>query len=64
MREHLRLAPAGRETQVFSHFRLELDVLAAERAGARFVDPARVPLTTAARKVLSRANLLLSPDAP
>lgn len=58
------LAPAGRETQVFSHFRLELDVLAAERGGARFVDPARVPLTTVARKALARANLLPSPPAP
>jgi A/G-specific adenine glycosylase len=57
------VAPATRETQVFSHFRLELDVLAPVRAGARFVDPRRVPLTTAARKVLARANLL-PPDGP
>lgn len=47
------LEPAGKHTQVFSHFRLELDVLAATRGGARFVDPATVPLTTATRKVLA-----------
>lgn len=38
-------------TQTFSHFRLDRTVFTA-RAGARFVDPAAVPLTTAARKIL------------
>ena len=39
--------------QTFTHFRLDLAV---ERpcAGARFVDPATVPLTTAARKILAQ----------
>ena len=39
--------------QTFSHFRLSLGVTRA-KAGARFVDPATVPLTTAARKILKR----------
>ena len=39
--------------QTFSHFRLALGVARA-KAGARFVDPAKVPLTTAARKILKR----------
>ena len=43
--------------QVFSHFRLEMSVVRAERA-ARFVDPKAVPLATATRKVLERCGLL------
>ena len=37
--------------QTFSHFRLALSVEQA-RAGARFIDPATVALTTATRKIL------------
>ena len=51
------LSPAGHYAQTFSHFRLELDLLAADGAAA-FVDPASVPLTTAARKILAEAGLL------
>ena len=49
--------PAGEQVQVFSHFRLEMSVMRAERA-ARFVDPKSVPLATATRKVLERCGLL------
>lgn len=38
--------------QTFSHFRLDLSVERA-RAGARFVDPSSVALTTATRKILA-----------
>ena len=41
--------------QTFSHFRLALSVEHA-RAGARFVDPATVALTTATRKILGLAG--------
>ena len=41
--------------QTFSHFRLSLSVEQA-RAGARFVDPAAVALTTATRKILDRCK--------
>ncbi len=51
------LSPAGHYAQTFSHFQLELDLLAASGA-ATFVDPASVPLTTAARKILASAGLL------
>ena len=51
------LSPAGHYAQTFSHFRLELDLLAAAGA-ATFADPASVPLTTAARKILAAAGLL------
>ena len=49
--------------QVFSHFKLEMSVLKSVKR-ASFQDPASVPLTTAARKVLERANLSLQPFAP
>ena len=51
------MAQAGEQVQVFSHFRLEMSVVRAERA-ARFVDPRSVPLATATRKVLARCGLL------
>jgi len=50
--------PAGDQVQVFSHFRLEMSVVRAARAAARFVDPRAVPLATATRKVLARCGLL------
>ena len=50
--------PAGEQVQVFSHFRLEMSVVRATRAAARFVDPKTVPLATATRKVLARCGLL------
>ena len=40
-------------TQVFSHFRFELETVRALRADAEFRDPASVPLTTATRKALA-----------
>ena len=51
------VAPAFTHAQTFSHFKLELDVLRAA-PGAAFVDPRKVPLTTAARKVLTRCGVL------
>jgi A/G-specific adenine glycosylase len=50
--------PAGRQTHVFSHFKQEIEVVRAVRQDARFVDPRKVPLATAARKVLSQCGLL------
>ena len=47
------LVPAGHHAQTFSHFKLELDVLAPP-PGAVFADPDKVPLTTAARNLLAR----------
>ena len=41
--------------QTFTHFRLDLSVERA-KGGARFVDPATVPLTTAARKILDQLH--------
>ena len=40
-------------TQVFSHFRLELETVRAVRTDAAFKDPRKVPLTTATRKALA-----------
>lgn len=53
--------PAEGQTQVFSHFKLELSVLKAVRGEAVFVDPASVPLATATRKILQRQALLSRP---
>ena len=50
--------PSAALTQVFSHFRLELEPVRACRSDAEFRDPSRVPLTTAARKALVQAGLL------
>lgn len=50
--------PTQGQTQVFSHFRLELDVMRGIRGDAQFVDPRHVPLATATRKVLARCGLL------
>ena len=52
------IEPAGEQVQVFSHFRLEMSVVRATRAEARFVDPKTVPLATATRMVLARCDLL------
>lgn len=52
------VASAGCQTHVFSHFRQEIDVMRAARTDARFVDPRKVPLGTATRKVLARCGLL------
>ncbi|MBQ6926295.1 MAG: A/G-specific adenine glycosylase [Kiritimatiellae bacterium] len=58
------LSPAGHYAQAFSHFQLELDILAAGGA-ASFIDPATVPLTTSARKVLVASGVLASdPQLP
>ncbi len=57
------LSPAGHYAQTFSHFRLELDLLAA-RGVASFADPATVPLATAARKILADAGLLPAGPLP
>jgi len=47
------VAPGEAYSQVFSHFRLEADVWQTEGdAVPCFVDPAEVPLTTAARRIL------------
>ena len=43
----------GSQSQVFSHFRLEQGVFASTGSVPEFNDPAKVPLTTAARKALS-----------
>ena len=45
-------------TQVFSHFRLELETVRAVRTDAAFKDPRKVPLTTATRKALAGAILI------
>ena len=50
--------PGEGQVQVFSHFKLELDVLRATRDDAVFCDPRTVPLATATRKVLERNGLL------
>lgn len=50
--------PGEGQVQVFSHFKLELDVLRATRDDAVFCDPGTVPLATATRKVLERNGLL------
>ena len=50
--------PGEGQVQVFSHFKLELDVLRATRDDAVFGDPGTVPLATATRKVLERNGLL------
>ena len=50
--------PGEGQVQVFSHFKLELDVLRATRDDAVFCEPGTVPLATATRKVLERNGLL------
>ena len=50
--------PAGEQVQVFSHFRQELTTLRAVGSNAVFVDPKKVPLATATRKVLEKCGLL------
>ena len=57
------VAPAFTHKQAFSHFKLELDVLRATE-GAVFADPREVPLTTAARKVLTQCGVLKCPNFP
>ena len=52
------IEPAADIVQVFSHFRQEMSVHRATRNGARFADPRKVPLTTAARKALIACGLL------
>ncbi len=47
------IEPAGNLVQVFSHFRLELETVRAQRTDAAFKDPTTVPLTTATRKALA-----------
>jgi len=45
----------GRDyAQVFSHFKLEARVFRTTDANAQFVDPKKVPLTTAARKIIGK----------
>ncbi|MGN0875834.1 MAG: A/G-specific adenine glycosylase [Kiritimatiellia bacterium] len=56
--ELLSVEPGEGQVQVFSHFKLELDVLRATRDDAVFCDPGTVPLATATRKVLERNGLL------
>jgi len=50
--------PAAAHVQTFSHFRQEIAALRAVRDGAVFEDPGRVPLTTAARRVLEKCGVL------
>ena len=52
------VGPAGCLTQVFSHFKLELETLRAARADAEFRDPKSVPLTTATRRALVAAEMI------
>ena len=52
------IEPAANLAQIFSHFRLELSVLQSMRGEAHFVDPRKVPLTTATRKALIRCGRL------
>ena len=44
-------------SQVFSHFRLELSTVRAERMDAEFCDPKTVPLTTATKKALQASGV-------
>ena len=58
----LPLVEAGPgQTQVFSHFRLELDTVQAIRADAQFRRPDEVPLATSTRKILAACGLLGRP---
>ena len=50
--------PGPRQTQVFSHFRLELDTVQAVRSDAQFRRPDEVPLATSTRKILVACGLL------
>ena len=50
--------PGPGQTQVFSHFRLELDTVQALRADAQFRRPDEVPLATSTRKILVACGLL------
>jgi len=52
------LDASGDLVQVFSHFRLELSTDRVTRTDAVFLDPKSVPLTTATRKVLQRADMI------
>lgn len=45
-------------TQVFSHFRFELNAARVTRSDAVFRDPGAVPLTTSTRKALAAANIV------
>lgn len=47
------IASKGDYSQVFSHFRLEASIFSSLSTAAQFVDPKSVPITTAARKILS-----------
>ena len=47
------------QTQVFSHFRLELDTVRTIRADAQFRRPDEVPLATSTRKILVSCGLLV-----
>ena len=49
--------PGPGQTQVFSHFRLELDTVRAIRADAQFRRPHEVPLATSTRKILAACGL-------
>jgi A/G-specific adenine glycosylase len=51
------LAPACAHVQVFSHFRQELSALRVAE-DAQFVDPEKVPLATATRRVLEKCGLM------
>ena len=51
------LAPACEHVQVFSHFRQELSALRVAE-GVQFVDPEKVPLATATRRVLEKCGLM------
>ena len=49
--------PAGSHAQVFSHFRLDVTVLKAQRPDAAFKSPRTVPLATATRKILRACGI-------
>lgn len=49
---------ASNLTQVFSHFKLELQTVKALRGDVEFRNPREVPLTTATRKILAKEGLL------
>lgn len=50
--------PSGGLTQVFSHFKLELETVRAVRRDAEFRDPRAVPLSTSTRKALHALGLV------
>jgi A/G-specific adenine glycosylase len=53
----------GVQTQAFTHFRQEMELFSALQTNGRFVDPARVPLTTATRKALAQEGARTREDA-